>query len=229
MLPPSSPEPARALPRSIVATALGKRGSGKTAWLHRNVIARLPHVLIIDRTGEWPEKEPGALQAIGLDQTLAALQACVGLARWRIVASLETDDVAELMEILVPLGGARESIAVRIGGLAVVVDEVHTFLTPQSAGALLRPYRVGRHAGITMIAADQAPASVNKEIVRASDVVAIFRVNRTAPRDLEYLVDIMGGEDAERLLAWNRERDYRYGLWFPDRELLELREPDPYP
>lgn len=212
-------------PRKI--TAVGKSGSGKTLFLFRHFVTPLPRVLVVDRTGEWPRKLPDAPRAIGFDATMRMLQALAPQSHWKAIAYLETPDVVRLMHVLVPLGMATDSPCQAVGGMAILLDEIHTHMTAQSAGPLLTPYRMGRHAGLTILAADQSPSLVNKEVFRGADVVALFRV--TTRNDINYMLEEMPGDDGDRAVEWARSAPYRYALWFPDTETLELREPDQWP
>lgn len=213
------------LPPSSVIVVFGKRGSGKTWWIHERLVKRLPRVLILDVTGEWQELRPDVTHVSGLRETFGALRAAATHQHWCIVTRLKSPEVDALFAALLPSGSVRQSPARLVGGLAIVVDEVHTHCSPSSAGPLFDCLRMGRHAGITLIAADHAPSSCNKELARAANAIVLFKLAKSAPRDMDYLRDAIGPEATERALAWARSAPYRYAVWSPDAETLDLQGP----
>jgi len=200
---------------------VGRSGSGKTVWLWRRWMSQAPRVLIVDQTGEWKTKEPGARFAYGYAQTLAALREMTSRSHWRIVAYLSADEVYRLIDVLIPSPNIDESPVIAMGGMTMYLDEVDLVIpvgnAPESARSL---YRRSRHASLSVLSATQAISNVSKEVTRQCDFIGILAVHE--PADVEYLRALLGHANAEDALAW-ANRPHHVALWLPQRrELLKL-------
>ena len=217
------------LPPSGCVTAFGRRGSGKTLWLWRQWFARCPRLLIVDSTGEWKTKLPHAVSTIGFDATIRGLQAMASVPEWTMTCYLDREEVIQLSKLLVPMGKQDRSFPVLVGGMAWCLDEVHRYVNPRRPTQLTDVWLVGRHSGLSMLAASQRPSNVSKDVTSQSDVVAIFALHE--PNDVSYFTELMGREKAEEALSWANSAvrgsatHGRHTLYYPSSGQIDKREP----
>lgn len=205
---------------SLRGCAVGRSGSGKTFWIWRRWIANAPRVLIVDQTGEWKEKEPHARFANGLPETLRALREAVTRSHWRIVCSLDPQEIYALCGVLIPVPDIDKSPVIAMGGFMLYLDEVD-LVVPINAPVEARSiYRRSRHAKLSVLSATQAISNVSKEVTRQCDFIGILAVHE--PADVEYLTSLMGSENADDALTWANQ-PHHVALWLPQkRELVKL-------
>lgn len=193
--------------------AVGMTQSGKTEWLWRRYLRHSPRVLIVDTIGEWGLKvnrgELSAVPVSGVEETLAAMRALAYEPRWTIVADLDREEVAMIGNILVPRRIADSPVP-GLGGIAIYLDEVD-ILIPQGDSRLAGLFRRGRHVSLSVFAATQRPASVNKEVSAMVDVYGVLRLSEV--RDIQYLRQRFGRSVADRGLAWSQSAPYRVALF----------------
>jgi DNA helicase HerA-like ATPase len=209
---------------SVRAFACGMSGSGKSTLLRQLFIERAPRVLIVDATGEW-DRAGDNVTAVGLEETLVQLRAAARRKRWRLVASLDPEEVGELARLLVPAQNARAGLVRALGGCALALDETD-LIAPQGAPPEIRAlWQRGRHAGLSIFAATQSPALVHRIVTGQSRWLAVCRVSE--PRELEYLARTLpraAADQLERLDGFQAvllDRDSRRSY------LLELRRDAP--
>lgn len=172
-------------PPSSRAFACGVTGTGKTHLLRELWIERAPRVLLLDHLGEW-----GAPDAFDLRQLVERLRQAAGRDRWRIVASLDPEEVAKLAEILIPFGDARgKSFAAAVGGMALALDEADQLAGRSCDRRISGLWRRGRHVGLSIYAATQRPADVHRAVTSQSQWIAVTKVYE--PRDMLYLSQLL--------------------------------------
>lgn len=91
---------------------------------------------------------------------------------------------------------AAYDLAPRVGGLWVVVEELADVTTASHAPpAWARITRSGRHRGITLLAATQRPATVDKSFLGNASLIRCFRLNwRTDTRILAAVLAVQESE-----------------------------------
>lgn len=209
MLPPSDPtgEP----PRSLRVFACGATGSGKTSLLRRYWADVAPRLLLCDATGEWGQPEAETVHGV-----LEAIRGRVrmGAARWRIVAALPPEHLEALAHKLVPPGAARRGLATALGGVAIMLDEVDLVAPHGASQDILGLWRRGRHAGLSIYAATQRPATCARDVTAQSDVIVALATHEA--RDVAYLRRVLG-DAAMNLHARATARDPHGGVYVETR------------
>lgn len=192
----------------------GVTGSGKTEFLARAFLPRARRLLLVDQTGEWIEREgPQAHVVYGYDQTAEALGDLARRDSWRLVCSLEPEEVETLtVRLLVPVPNPRAGYAANIGGMAVFLDEVD-HLTPNAYCpiGLRHLWRRGRHVGLSVYAATQRPANVSKEVTSMCRWLAVLRTHEV--NDLIYLRQVIGASVVDRVMPKINRTEFTVFLW----------------
>lgn len=208
---------------SVRGCVVGRSGSGKTVWLWRRWIALAPRVVIVDQTGEWKEKEPHARFAFGLQDTLRALREMVGRSHFRVVCSLDPEEVLALSRVLIPSPDIYSSPVIAMGGFLLYLDEVD-MIVPINAPVEARSiYRRSRHAQLSVLSATQAISNVSKEVTRQCDFIGILAVHE--PADVEYLRSLLGDDNTREALAWANQ-PHHVALWLPQKRALIKLPPE---
>lgn len=190
-------------PPSLRAFVCGVTGSGKSTLLRDLFIARYPRTIILAHTAEWGEPD-----ALSLPELRRTLRKVAGRGYWRVVAALEPEDAPELAELLAPRVVGRPSFAQAVGGVALAVDEVDVIAGRSCAPEVAALWRRGRHAGLSIFAATQRPADVNRVVTSQSQWLGLCRTHE--PRDLAYLGSII---PADALRALEQLPEYGALLW----------------
>lgn len=210
---------------TIRVIATGRTLSGKTEWIWRRYLRRVPRLLIVDTIGEWASSRAASVQGAhfttGVDETLDAMTALAPVEQWRIVADLEREELVELSDILAPRR-IEESPVTPLGGMGIYLDEVD-LLVPLGDARLGGLWRRGRHVGLSVFAATQRPSSVNKEVSAMVDVYGVLPLDEV--RDVAYLRQRFGRELADAGLTWASSGPYRVAA-FAGGELARL-PPEP--
>lgn len=207
----------------VIAT--GRTLSGKTEWIWRRYLRRVPRLLIVDTIGEWAASRAasiaGAHFTVGVEETLDCIATIAPDDTWRIVADLEREELVELADVLAPRR-IEASPVPALGGMAIYLDEVD-LLVPLGDARLGGLWRRGRHVGLSVYAATQRPSSVNKEVSAMVDVYGVLPLDEV--RDVQYLRQRFGRENADAGLAWANSGPYRVAA-FAGGELARL-PPEP--
>lgn len=212
---------------TLRAMATGRTQSGKTEWLWRRYLRRVPRLLIVDTIGEWSAKArrgegpTDARHTVGVDETLAAMRELASVDQWRIIADLDREELVELANVLAPRR-IEASPVPALGGMAIYLDEVD-LLVPLGDSRLGGLWRRGRHVGLSVYSATQRPSSVNKEVSAMVDVYAVLPLDEV--RDVQYLRQRFGREKADSGLQWASSGRYRVAV-FAGGELHKL-PPEP--
>lgn len=178
----------------------GVTGSGKTEFLKRHCLSHVKRLMVCDQTGEWEGQGHDVVE--GYTATAKKLSVVAQEDEWTFVAYLEPEELSDLSaRLLCPTPNIRDGYAAKIGGMALMVDEVDVIM-PQGAQdtALKNLWRRGRHAGISIFAATQRPGDCNRQITSMSQWVAILYQDE--PRDVKYLRDRLGKDRADRALSY---------------------------
>lgn len=194
--------PAALVRKNVVAFACGPTGTGKSQWLYDVFTARTPRVLTLDTKGETLERNPDALYAHGLDDTIRALQHCArNGTSWHVAAQLHPRDVPALIRRIAPPDAPAgvPTFARAVGGIALECGEVYT-IAPNSGASdeVLSLLRAGRHDLVSCYFAAQRPASCARDCTAQAHHIAAFRTYE--PRDIKFLCEFFGGGHVEDLI-----------------------------
>jgi len=198
----------------------GASGSGKTELLRRAFLPRAPRLLILDQTGEWPELEPEAPVAYGFRQAAELLAAVAHLPEWTGIAYLDAPELLRLSSrLLVPFPNPRAlSYARRIGGMALLADEIQTWASSSYYPPELKNlFRIGRHVRLSIYAATQRVGNCSKEVTAQCRFIAFLR--QEEPLDVDYLRDRIGAAIVDQVLAHVTTVSYSAFVWDRDRQL----------
>lgn len=209
-------------PASVRVFACGATESGKTTLLRNLLIDRVRRALILDRTGEWSQSEA---VVIGLPALRDELRRCIRARSWRIVASLDDDEAAELAGILVPPGNPLAGYCYAIGGMLLADDEIDQFAGQSAPAVVTGLWQRGRHAGLSIAAASQRPALVHRTVTAQSRWILICATHE--PGDLAYLAKLLSADALVQLrelppyhaIMWN-SRDRGGWLLNPKHERI---------
>lgn|SRR5690606_26147413 len=194
----------------------GRTGSGKTSRMVRDVLSRVPRLILVDQTGEWfgrPAPNKGErVEAPSLPEVVPALRRLARHRRWCLVTTLDPEELEELRQVLMPAGKLRDGPAVMMGGLTIALDEVDQVIGPGTS-PLRHLWRRGRHAGISIAAASQRIGNVSKEVTSQSDLIAVMAVHDAGDQD--YLRSLAGRERADRAIAWANLAPFNVAYYAP--------------
>lgn len=194
----------------------GTSESGKTTRMMRDVLVRVPRLILLDQTGEWngrPAVNGGRLaDAESIGELFAVMRELAKYDRWQIVAVIDEEELEELRQRLMPRGRLRQGPAVKLGGITLALDEVDMIIGP-GASPLRDLWRRGRHAGLSIASGSQKLSDVSKQITSQSSVIAIMALHEV--NDVQYLRSLMGAELADEALEWVNGAPYRVAYWSP--------------
>lgn len=211
-------------PPSLRGVVFGRSGSGKTEYVKRVWLSKIPRLIIVDQIGEWRQlgDENGGV-ADGVEELLEQLRQKAPLQRWRIVALLDKPKLEELAYRLLPQGKIDSCVPRKLGGMALFLDEVDQVAPVNGSDAIRSLFRRGRHAGLTIVSASQRPGNVSKEVTSQCDFIAVLSLHET--NDVAYLESVLGAKTATEALEWANSKPYRVALYFPRSGTLQLQEP----
>jgi hypothetical protein len=216
-----------ARPPSERVTAAGATESGKTEFLRRHFLGmgRAPRLLIVDRTGEWFEREPMAPSAVGLQQTVRLLDEYSTRTRWRIITSLGNEEVQTLGARLVGIPDIHAGYSYNVGGMGLVVSEVDLLVPLANAPEELRSlWRRGSHAGLSIFADTQRLSNVSKEVTSQCGWLVFLRLDE--PADVAYMRSLLGSAMTPSVVAWIQGQRYAAALFNKRRRECHLLKPD---
>lgn len=158
------------LPAEVPSTrvfAAGATGSGKTHFLRTQVIPGTPRAVFVDFVGEWErrrrELRGRVVVATSLGDAARALRDVARVREWSLIVQCDPAEFPALARLLVPAKFTdHEPVYARaVGGLALVCDELDLLAPHNAPPEVLGLWRRGRHAGLSIYAATQTPASVH--------------------------------------------------------------------
>jgi len=160
----------------------GQRGSGKSYWV-KSFVRGLPRYLLYDALGEYEgatrfTEIGGLLEFSKANQQGGFFEA--------IFDPLEHDDFPLFCRV-----------ALALGNLYVVIEELDLFATPYvSPLELQKLFKYGRHYGINVIGVSRRPSEVSRLFTSQATRFILFR--QIEPRDVTYFRSVIGPQ-ADRL------------------------------
>ena len=179
---------------------------------------------MLDPLGEWSDFASAECYTVG--EAVDAIRHLVKRdPKWTVVIQLPPDDLAELVNWLIPIPDLQRSPVLAMKGAAMLIDESDLVAPPRGMAEEIRTlYRRSRHVGLTLISTTQRPANLSREASAMSTQAIMLKL--TEPRDIAYMVDTLGLE-AATVTEWQRwTRLHRHGgLWWQrDGSRLQLME-----
>lgn len=180
-------------------------------------LSRYPRRILIDQTGEWSQPDgrsgyPGPdVVVYSVPELSHALRKYGPTGRWTISVELGLEDLAELVDYLIPIPQLDRSPIRICGGAVLLVDEVDLIAPPRSMKQEVRTlWRRSRHVGLSVVATTQRPEAVSREVSAQSQ--HILALHLVEPAALDYMGEIMQRDLTRGLEEWTRRHPHG-GLW----------------
>lgn len=171
---------------NLICTICGRKGSGKTE-LTKKIAKHYTHVIAVDTVAQYGP-EDGFHVAHGKVNCAKLLLEVHKRPMYRV--ALRSDKTDELLELIGALYEFEDTL--------VIVDETPWYCSPSDLpDELSRLVRYGRHRRISQLYVTQRPSEIHRSITAQSDIIVSF-VQRE-PRDVKYLIDAGGGDQARRV------------------------------
>lgn len=204
------------IPDSRRVFIAGATGTGKSHFLRRVLLPQHARAVVLDYTADFyahrRELGPHVVVAESWGDVVRSLRRLQGERSWRLLAMLDAGDSVRLATALLPArlhSGASVSRA--LGGVALVCDELNLLAAHNAPAEILNLWRRGRHVGLTILGATQAPADVAPVVRGMSRFLVLFATHE--PNALAYFARVMPPAALERLQACER-----YGCLVYDTE-----------
>lgn len=195
-------------PPTVRAFIAGVSGSGKSTAARKLYLDRFPRRLLLDQTGEWAEHSD--IVVYDVREVSWALRKYAPTGRWTICCVLDTDDIPDFVDYLIPIPQVERSPILLCGGAVLLMDEIDLVAPPQTSRREIRTiFRRSRHVGLSVVATTQRPENVSREVSAQSQHVLCM--NLVEPRALEYMAELMQ-TDIAHLAAWTARHPHG-GLW----------------
>lgn len=211
-------------PPSVRAFVAGSTGTGKSYHLRNVLLANHRKAIVLDFTGDFAHNRRELKGHVEIAETLDDLKPILRRMAerrdvWRVLAMLNQGECIALARALVPeriYSGA--SVAKALGGCALVCDELAQF-APHSADPAIRAlWQRGRHVGLTILGASQAPTDVHPNVRGMSRYLVMFHLHE--PNAVEYFARVVPPEGIaiatnlgkHECLVWDTEKRIGYHL-----------------
>lgn len=183
--------------RNTIVGVVGRKGSGKSALIADVLGPRHPRRVTFDWTGESRELYPHATTALGLADTLHAMEELhrADPRAWHVISVIDPDDAGLLLSELAPryAPGVR-SLSGALGGVCVECGEIDVIAPVSGAGASARAVTDaiarGRHHRLSFLWATQRPHQCARILSSQLDTLIAFRMHE--PRDIMWLARAAG-------------------------------------
>lgn len=187
---------------SIRAFLPGNSGSGKSYRAWNIYLAPTPRRLIIDNIGEWSSKADSVALTVG-ESVDAIRYLAKTRGSWTVTLQLDRDDLAELVDWLIPLPDVSKSPILTLGGASMLIDECDLLMPSGQAPEHGRTlYRRSRHVGLSVISTTTRAANVSREVTaQCTHLVALAMQE---PADVDFVA---------KWARWTPELRQRYYHW----------------
>lgn len=180
----------------MLINIFGKRGSGKTHLIGKNLESFPGPVAVIDILGNFAsltDKEENPLYPVtdSISEFISWLE------------DYDPEDSLEKVFILTPAdpGTAVDFVSAglwEIHGGTLVLDEVDAF-NPTDAPCFDQLIRYGRNRNVHLITGCRRPAEISRNITAGANRIYVYQTQE--PRDIEYFEATILGKDAEKLIS----------------------------
>jgi hypothetical protein len=213
--------------KNEIIVVTGRKGSGKSTTLVKHIAPQFPRVLMPDWTGEGREHYPGAVEVVGVSDTLDAMQNAYkeGLTEWRFIVLCDPSEVADLCGALVPkYDGKTTPLSAMLGGVAVECHEMHLIAPVSGAGRSAEIMDVmarSRHARLSWLCAGRRPAELSRFLTSQLD--GLYSARMHEPRDLKWLSDA-GGDEYSKVVSELQE--FHFARYDANTGAIAVLDPD---
>lgn len=185
------------IPASKRTFVAGATGSGKSYFLRRILLPLEARAIILDTTGDFlaNRHELAAGGDVAIAETWGDVQRelpklATRSRRWRLVTLLSSAECLELTNALLPERVVTgKSVARALGGCALICDELSLFAPHRADPRIFDLWRRGRHVGLSILGASQAPADVHPVVRGMSRHLVLFHLHE--PNALAYFARVL--------------------------------------
>lgn len=196
-------------PASVRAFIAGVSGSGKSTAAWELYLKHFPRRILLDQTGEWVDEADVVVYDV--QEFSWALRKFAPTGKWTISVEILPEDVAPLVDYLIPVPNVQDSPIRICHGAVMLVDEVDLVAPPHTAKREVRTlWRRSRHIGLSVVATTQRPESVSREVTAQSQHVLCLQL--VEPSAYEYMSNIMRTDLTRVLPEWTTRHPHG-GLW----------------
>ena len=155
--------------KNIIITVLGKKGSGKSYFVKKELIKLFPKIIIID-----PLDEYNYFYNYSLKEIISVIQANYKKNKYRVVYRPLDENEDLFFKFIYSL----ESIT-------LIIEEVDGYSNNKKTDVYLEKlFKYGRHKNINLICISRRPAEIGRLLTAQSDIIISFR--QTEKRDIDY-------------------------------------------
>jgi hypothetical protein len=159
----------------MVTVVLGKRGSGKSEYVKRNILPDLKteNYIIFDPLAEYG-KFGVICESFPEMENYIETQRAKGKKYHAILRFEETDE------------WERAFYLYKLGNLTMLIEEIDWHCSPlKISPGLEKNLKYGRHYNCDIVAISRRPAEINRLITSQAQLMIVFEI--TEPKDIEYL------------------------------------------
>lgn len=178
--------------KARIEAVMGASGSGKSTYIKQALKRRRPsRLIIIDPQDEYCDH---AERVERLRDLMPAVTTQEGKPRQRFAVRLRLKGADRKAKERAFSAVCR--LALAIGGVTLVVEELHLFTRPSRAPeGWSEANLTGRHKGLHIIAASQRPASVDKDFFSNATLVRCGRLNYAS--DVTTMANVLAVDKAD--------------------------------
>lgn len=180
----------------MIICVFGKRGSGKTTLIRRQLENCKPPVVVLDVLGNFDEStmEESGIQAEQVDSISECL---LNIAEY--VKTKDPELKIQVLQTASPNDAANYISAAlwEAHGGTMILDEIDS-ISMAEAECFDQLIRYGRNRGVDVMTGCRRPAEMSRNITAAANQLYCFKTNE--PRDLDYFQATAFGDRASGLM-----------------------------